>query len=1014
MGKVEGFLVLGIEPTRDEKQIKNAYRQRLTVTNPEDDPEGFKRLRTAYEEACAYARQPEDEAEETQTERDTTPSGLWLEKAAELYNNIKSRQNPELWQKLFEEDTFLSLEGEEECGQKLLRFLMEHFRLPSAVWKVLNHNMQLVEDAEKLREHFPTQFVNFVLNRCERGEDVDFELFEGEENAPYDDFLNCYDNCWQALQEGKLEEAEQLLKEADGLHIYHPAMEVCRGNLLCAQNKNDEAVRFMKGLRRRHPNNTMVCYNAAEIFWKLKERDEAAEIFLELKKANEKHYMANLRLTEWYYEKEEYAEAKKCAENVLASGADDSFMDLLVKINAKLERGLELKWRDEEDWNSAMELCWCYLQDGKTSKGIKLAEVLKPYISQEREAEYYGLMAKLHVEAADFEEAVKLAETWEELLEKKMAQEESEEDKERDKDRVRQSHLIRMQCYRNLGYRKKEYFDKAITELEAVESGTLKDVGLWLEKAQIYMEMEEYDKSLQVTSRLIEEYQVYAAAATAMEVYRRQWDAGGVVRNARMCIQRFPDYVRAYEHLGRVYLDLQETEDLSDLLNEAEKNKIQSPYLEAYRYQMDKTPPEIEVLNSRLEAFQKDFQEPLESGQMLYYEAGLPVINEYLYWYPGAYMLRRRGAFHKSGQQLGKALADYEKALEEEPNNPYIYSSISQICLLQGDYERALVSTKKAVLYGDEDWVNTLYYHMARIYMLLGDNEHALSLFERYEQTADAKKGHVNSMAMCMARLGMEEASNKISGAEKASRMQWSNDKSWNVYLDEYYREILRIYRVLGERQAERTELDRWRRKLRPENPRRKWLLDRIGIDSDAWLNAVMDYYNCEGWYALLGGDGTAALDFFRRQIEKDVQRRGDNAKEGLEDAIFAAILYGEEQRGKRYAGALKQWMDRSSLKAVDEYYGRPKAKITAEFLANYYTFSEEQLQEILDREKECAICGFCLMPLCQELEGMRVLLLLRQGRIDEAKEKVSRNLEVQPYDEYMMAFRAFWQAETA
>jgi hypothetical protein len=53
-------------------------------------------------------------------------------------------------------------------------------------------------------------------------------------------------------------------------------------------------------------------------------------------------------------------------------------------------------------------------------------------------------------------------------------------------------------------------------------------------------------------------------------------------------------------------------------------------------------------------------------------------------------------------------------------------------------------------------------------------------------------------------------------------------------------------------------------------------------------------------------------------------------------------------------------------------------------------------------------------MPLCQELEGMRVLLLLRQGRIDEAKEKVSRNLEVQPYDEYMMAFRAFWQAETA
>ena len=51
------FNTLGIEATKEEKKIKKAYRARLHAVNPEDDPDGFKRLREAYEEALKYARQ---------------------------------------------------------------------------------------------------------------------------------------------------------------------------------------------------------------------------------------------------------------------------------------------------------------------------------------------------------------------------------------------------------------------------------------------------------------------------------------------------------------------------------------------------------------------------------------------------------------------------------------------------------------------------------------------------------------------------------------------------------------------------------------------------------------------------------------------------------------------------------------------------------------------------------------------------------------------------------------------
>ena len=992
MGITEIFLVLGIEPVKDERLIKNAYREKLSVTNPEDDPEGFKRLRNAYEEAVAYAKTADDEPGE-ETERDTTSSGLWVEKAAAIYGDIRSRQNEDQWKELFEDDIFLSLEEEENCRWKLLRFLMNHYRLPSDIWKLLDRKMHLVADAAVLRETFPPDFIGYVVNRCERGEDIEFDGFEGAPDAEYDLFMNYYDECWHALSEEKVNEAERLLAEAAALHIYHPTMEVCRGKLMYLHGQTDEAKAFMKALLEKHPKDAMVSYNTAELFWKSGDKDGSAEIYLALKAENEKHYMANVRLTEWYYDAGRYEEAKKCAEGVLYAGADDSYMELLTKVNEKLEDGLADKWNNEKDLLAGLELGWCYLQDGKNSKGIRLCRELEKALTEEKKMEFHGLLTKLYIEQGDYEDAIQTSKIWEGMLEAQIPLDETEEARAKNEDRLRQARMIRIQCHKMLGYKDREHFQRAIEEINLGETGTSKDIALLLEKAYIYTEMAEYEQALEITDRLIAEYQVYAAAATAIEAYRRQWEAGGVVQSARLCIDKFPGYVRAYEHLGKVYLDLDEHELLKELLELAEQNGVKSPYLEAYRYQMDHEVPEVDVLNEKLHAFDQEYQNRVDDGESARYEEGLEVINEYLYWYPDAYMLRRRASYHISGMQLEAALEDYEKALAEEPGNPYIYTGMFNVYRLMGKFEMALVCVKKSILYAEEEYANSMYYYMARIYMLLGDHEEALRYLEHYERVCPNANNHLKCMSECLGRLGrVEEAVAKI----KKRHLDGDPVKSG------YYKEVGYIYRLAGKAEEGMRELIPWSKKLL-KGPLNLIRLVKGKVDRAAYI----DYFENAAWSALLCGKKEETMDFFDRQVQMGLQEYGEHSDEGLNDAIFAAILLGKDEQGAAYAKALKACIERESTQSKLRFYDSPKIRLFREFLARYYTATAEQLQEILDKESESTVCSFCLFNTCIELGAVRVLLLIKQGKKEEAKEMAVQNLKLRPYDEFMQAIVA-------
>ena len=1048
MDRIEIFQVLGIEETKDEKRIKNAYRGKLSVTNPEDDPEGFKRLRTAYEEACRLAKDSGEKPEEQP--RDTTPSGLWLEEAAKIYNNIHTRQELQHWEKLFADDCFLSLEDEENCRFKLLRFLMEHFKLPTEVWKLLDRKLSITSDAARLREQFPADFVRYILNKCERGEDVEFSQFQGPEDGDYDLYLQYYDRTWQALAEEKLEEAAQCMENADRLGISHPVMEICRGDLLRRQGKDAEAIALMEGLLEQYPKDAMVCYNTAELLWKQEQaeggrfRKKAVQIYQELKEENDSHYMANVRLTEWYYEEGQYKKAKSCAEKVLSSGSDDSFMELLVKINAEIEKELEEEYRGTRKWEVALELCWCYLQDGKVARGIRLAtdvwqELLSASMEQQRstnmeqqqstgmeqqrstgmeqqlsvsigqqlplekEAEFYGLMAKLYVEEAEYELSIAMCNSWEEALYKKLDYDDPEE--KRDRDRLKQAHLIRMQCYHNLGFRNEKQFGKAVEEGSAVLTDSAKDIGVLLEQAQLYVEMEEYERSLELVDRLLEDYQVYAAYAVALEAYRKQLDAAGVVRSSSQCIRYFPTFVKAYEYAAKVYLDLNYKEDLEKLLGEAGKNNVKSDILEAYRYQITHRPMELSTLHEKLRNFREKYVEKAEMRETVSkYEDGLKIITEYLYHYPDSYLFTERGEYHRAAHHYEEAKEDFEKAIALEPGNSYALSGLSQVYKAEGDFEKALIYLKRAILYKGDEMPLTIYQDMGNLYALLGDNRRALAAhleFMRLTQGQKPGMRNLEEVAEAWLRAGQADKAIEILQQIEAQRK--------GTHIDYFNR--VEMYNRSGNEQKAREMLGTWRSVIMAT-----WR-EKLEIGGDSliqrWIRHLdgerrglySDFFKQAARLELIFGDPGTALRYFQEALAC-TSANWWALNHLLEDAAFACIVCGDDEQGKKYGERMEKWLEEQSHHAWDVYFNEAKRKRFHRILIGFYTEPLQAIQELLDQEKSMERCQYCTRPFCSELEGIRIMLLCRQGKREEAMERLKRNLEIFPQDDYMLAIR--------
>lgn len=739
MDTAQIFRILGIEETKDENVIKQAYRTKLVKVNPEDDPEGFKELRTAYEEACALARrksreelEDSEEGGEEDSKEDGEEDGpsvrRWMRRVKKLYGCFSKRIEAENWKMLLTEDVCSDLDTWLEAREALLAFVMDHFRMPAEVFHTMDRYLSLVKDKEELYEKFPKEFVDFLVDQCTGESWLDYRLFEGPDDADYDGFVRAYFELKDQVDEKKLEGINRRLQDFEAFGIYHPYVDLERARFYDLQERYEEAGELFAALADKYPGDNWVKFCRAEHIWNQGNQKEAARLYGEILEEEPAHYTARIRMAAYALKEGSYEEAKKRYISLLQDVNNyPDFLKGLKEANEHLIEQYKKEWEETfQDIPKAFSLGWCYLENERFDECIGLMESFSP--DEEHVCEYHSLRARAYFNAKQYEKAAVHFKEWLEAIRR----EEPKTKEEREAIPLRLAAALSFlgSTYQKMGGKDPQNYKTALDYVEEAykEESSIRYLH---QKASLLLEMRRYQDCVDVCDKILEEEsQYFPAVVIRQEAYYNLRAGQEVIDDFYRALEIYKFYPKMYELAARVFFIYHQYDDAMNILKRADEAQMTSHELAYLKgetlWRLAKDDEErqkaLKYLYQLETEWGKDPVEPAELAKLICeetlclmvmrdYEEALIQINRAIakdtassyYLYTKADILFRMRRYkealklflvceshntsdddvlehiadcYKNLGDTKKALRYYKKALEANPNNPRCNSKI--------------------------------------------------------------------------------------------------------------------------------------------------------------------------------------------------------------------------------------------------------------------------------------------------------------------------------------------------
>lgn len=723
MEKELAFHILEIPVTQDEGEIGRAYRGLLRSVNPEDDPEGFKRLRQAYEEALAFARQSEETAGAEKEEGPKSEVDRWLERVDALYKDLLSRADVEKWEAVLSDPVGEALDTSLEARQKLVSYLMGHIRLPHSIWERIDRHFGLLEDMEGLKQDFPRDFLDYVAYYVEHDTFIPYELFrydgpEGEE-IKGDAYIDGYLAVKRQIDGGEAEGGLQALDDLKAYQIYHPYEDVERMRLYAGLGRTEEALRLADALLTDHPEDTYIRFYAGDAKWKGGKKEEAFRLWDRLLKADPDHYSAKLGVARCYMDQGRYYEAREMMLELLDNGRNDEVEALIRKANEALigefQETLAAGREDPRLTREALiiKLGWCLFQNERMEEAI---ELLKDMVPEEEEYLYCDLYGRLLYQVDRNEEALPYLKRWLELI-RGLKDDGTKETRKRIARRGGACYIL-SGCYHAMG--RQEEAEKALEEAIQAAGGIRERLEYTQYLANILLWSKQYARSIDICDQILkEDDQYYPAVLTRQEACYQLHKAQQVVDDYHLAVRIYPGYFKPYLFAVKVFFYYEQYEDAKGVIQQAKENQVEfSPELKLFEVKtlrnLAASHEERKAPRQILDEIEKDLESEdcdIEDKSEVCYERGL------LWW---------------DDDELEQALDCLTQAIGQNPKRLQYRLIRGDIYLEMKRYEEAMTEYRTAEPdYGDRPGV---HYSIGLCLEGLGKKEEAIKCFEKVFQ----------------------------------------------------------------------------------------------------------------------------------------------------------------------------------------------------------------------------------------------------------------------------------------
>lgn len=569
MSKNNIWSILGINETKEQEIIKDAYRKKLVHTHPEDDAEGFMQLRSAFEEAMKLSTLSEV-GEEIVEKNDID---LWIDELNNIYVDIQKRNDISLWEKLLDNPVCKGLDTYLETREKLLAYLMNNYYLPHQVWILFENEFSITRDKENLIQIFPKNFIEYIIVQINKYSSIDLSLFNVSENKNVDDYIRSYYDIKRTL-----DNAEQLDKlpdefvKIDKTGIYNPYIDAEKIRYFINIDNQEEINNLINKLKE-YLNDEYISFYVAKGYWAIGNYEDAVNIWESLLKKNPKHYGASVGLLEHHIHKGRYKEANEKAIELLRVYNTDEVHSLLVKANEHLIKEYEETLnKDPDDLKIKEELAWCYYQNSHFDKCIELLDGLPN--STKNEEWFLKLCTYVYGSKNDNKRALKNAFIWLERLKNIEPN-----------DEINRS--LRM-CNQLIGiyYINLKEYDKSVSYLKNAIS--LSDI---LHEKLSYMERLSFallksgnnEDCIDVCDDILNQNDgYYPAYLNRQEAYFNMKNGQAVIDDYYSAVEIFSDYVRPYLLAAKVYYFYSQYEDSIAVVERAREAGLYDKELELY------------------------------------------------------------------------------------------------------------------------------------------------------------------------------------------------------------------------------------------------------------------------------------------------------------------------------------------------------------------------------------------------------------------------------------------------